>query len=318
MRNLTTDELIQDVRSLLDEENNATLDDEADIIPALNRAQDVAANILSRHYESPLITNKTVQLQAGQDSYQIPEEAFEQRLEKVEVFINRIYYPIKRLNYRDVSLYETPTRVNVPYYYVIIGQEFKLLPSPTAAYPLRIWYIRDPEPLAKQQGRIQVVNEGANYVTVDAPGSKLTTEMDQLGSYVSIVDGNSGLVKGHLQILSITDGKITFRGTPVRTSVQNCEIVGTLTDMGVQPDDYLAPIGGTCIPAMKKPWSNYLIQYAVAELNRKLGGDTTVQEQVRKELEQIVERSWVGRESSLRVTKRNKNWEIPTRRFFNN
>lgn len=316
-RRLTTTDLIEEVRSLLDESNRANVSDELDILPALNRAQDVAANILARHYESPLLTYKSLQLTQGQSEYDIPEDAFEQRIEKCEVYITSVYYPIKRIDYRDITLYETPTRTNVPYYYAVIGQKFRLLPSPTAVYPLRIWYLKDPEALVAPQGRITVVNTSSNYVVVDEIGTDITSAMDDLNSYVNLIDGQTGVIKATMQVQSIAGGRVTFKSSPSRATVLNKTISSSLPAT-VEPDDYLCTIHGSCIPVFKKPFSNYLIQFAVAEIQRKLGGPADIELKVRDELEKIVERSWVGRENFLRVQKRNRNWQVPSRRYFNN
>lgn len=320
-RRLTTDDLIAEVRSLIDEANRANISDELDILPALNRAQDVAANILARHYESPLLTYKSLTLTQGQSEYPIPEDAFEQRLEKIEVYITSVYYPVKRIDYRDITLYETPTRTNVPYYYAVIGTKFRLLPSPTAVYPVRLWYLKDPETLVKPQGRITHINTQSNYLMLDSVGTEMTSQMDNLDSFVNIVDGQTGVIKGTLQVQSINGNRVTFKSQPSRISVLNKDIstsIGNLPNGTAEQDDYVCLIHGSCIPVFKKPFANYLIQFAVAEIQRKLGGPADMELRVRDELEKIVERSWVGRENFLRVQKRNRNWQVPSRRYFNN
>jgi hypothetical protein len=316
-RRLSVTDLLADVRSMIDEDNLENISDDLDILPALNRAQDYAANILARHYESPMLKKTDVALTAGESEYDIPEDAFEQRLEKVEVNPQQVFYPLKRLDFRDVTLYETPTRVNVPYYYTVIGSKFRLLPNPTASFPLRIWYLKDPDFLVKPQGRLTFINTTDNFITVDEIGSDLTTEVDELESYINLVDGQTGEIKRTMQIKSISGTKITFKTTPTRTSVLNRTVSGTIgTD--VAEDDFICTIFGTAVPFFKKPFSNFLIQYAIAEIQMKLGGPADIALRVRKELEEQVERSWVGREQSLRVKKRSRNWAVPTRRYFNN
>jgi hypothetical protein len=316
MRRLTVQTLIDEVRSMIDEDNTSSVDDALDILPALNRAQDYAGNILARQYESPMITHTTVGLIAGVNEYDIPEDAFEQRLEKVEVSINQLFYPVKRLDYQDITLYETPTKINVPYYYCVIGNKFRLLPTPSGTYSLRIWYLKDPDPLVKEQGRITILNTANNYLIVDSIGSDLTAEMDQLNSYVNIVDGQSGLIKASMQIQSIQGNKITFKSSPTRSTVLNKTISSSIPST-VEADDLICVLSGSCVPLFKKPNSNFLIQYAVAEITRKLGGPADIEKAVLKDLELQVERSWVGREVSQRVKKVSKNWAVPTRRYFN-
>lgn len=319
-RRLTTEDLIAEVRSMIDESNLISVRDEEDIIPALNRGQDMAANILARHYEAPLLAYKQVTLTSGQAEYSIPEDALEQRLEKIEVQVNNLFYPVKRIDYRDATSYESlTTKTNIPYYYAVIGQKFRLLPSPTSTYPLRIWYLKDPEPLVKNQGRITHINAGSNYIVVDAIGSNLTVSNSDLNCYANLIDGQTGEIKGTLQIANIQGNKITFKsvfGPNDRTTVLNKTISSDLSTIAVERDDFICTIHGSCIPVMKKPFSNYLIQFAVAEMQRKLGGPADLELKVKQDLEAVVERSWVGREQSLRVSRNNRNWEVPPRRFF--
>lgn len=326
-RTKLVDDLINDVRSLLDEENQAAVDDDRDILPALNRAQDIAANILSRHYDDPMLVHQDVVLQPNKQEYDIPDDAFEQKLEKVELKNNQLFYPLERISYRNITSFESSSRINIPYFYCVVGNKYRIIPGPTNINSLRIWYLYDPLPLVKQQGRITLVNAAENYILVDGVGTELTTESDQLDSYVSIVDGQSGVRKGSFQIKSIIDNKITFKSVPSRTTVLNIEInddLNALVDnedlpITVDPDDYICVIKGNCIPFFKKPFSNYLISHAVAELSViKLGGDSTMIKDVVDAMEKLVEHSWVGRESTMVVKKKNPQWQYTLVRFKGN
>ena len=329
---ITTDDLVSQVRSMLDESNTVSITDDNDILPALNRAQDYATNILARHYESPLLTHITVNMVAGQKEYYLPEDALEQRLEKLEVSANQVFYPISRINYRDLSLYETSGGTSVPFYYVVVGNRYRLLPHSTGAYPLRMWYLKSPLPLVKQQGRITNVNTAGNYLIVDSVGDDLTTETDNLNSYINVIDAQTGQRKGTYQIKTINGNKIDLKIAPSRATVQNLTIDNSLDpllmsvntnvdnssgNIQIEPDDYICVIKGTAVPFFKKPFSNFLVQYAVGELRRKLGDNTDMDQRVIDALERQVERSWVGREQSLRVTKKNANWNLPVRSYYN-
>ncbi len=325
---ITVDDLISDVRSLLDEDNRESVRDDTDILPALNRAQNYAANILSRHYESPMLTKQDVNTINSQMEYKIPEDAFEHRIEKVEVRLNNIYYPMKRIDYRDISLFENKSSTSIPYYYVVIGNRYRIIPASNSAYPLRVWYLKDPMPLVKEQGRINIVNTANNYVIVDEVGSDLTTESDQLNSYVNIIDAQTGRRKASFQIKNISGNRVSFKTSPTRSTVLNLSIDTDMSsllengsnnegpDVSIEADDYLCIIRGACIPFFKKPFSNFLIQYAVAEIRRKLGGPADLEQRILKDLEEQVERSWVGREQSLRVKKSNDAWDLPVRRYY--
>ena len=170
----TVDDLVDQVRSQIDEDNIDSIDTDVDILPALNRAQDFAFNILARHYEEPLLSTTTLELFAGTSEYPMPENAFEDRLEKVEISIGGSQFEVQRISFRDLSFYETSLQVNVPYYYTVVGRKIRFVPEPTGTYNARIWYLREPVELGLTQGRITRVEADSNYVVVDAPGSALT------------------------------------------------------------------------------------------------------------------------------------------------
>lgn len=315
-RRLLTSDLINETRSLIDENNTLTIRNKEDIIPALNRAQDVCANILCRHYEAPLAKNVTIQPSAGVTDYDIPEDALEDRIEQVEVVINRHFYPLKQIHFRDAATYVVPTNVQIPTYYYIKGRKFVLVNSPSGAYPLNVWYMRDPLPLVLEQGRITVINESGNYILVDTVGADITVDTDSLDSFVNLVDGDTGIVKATMQIQSIAGNKITFKSSPTSTSFLSQTVLTSLTGTAVQSNDYICVASGTCIPFLKKPLSNYLIQYAVAEMTKKLGGPADLEYKVLDELEKAVKASWVGRQQMLRVKKVNARFGGTPRRYL--
>lgn len=329
---ITVNDLIDEVRSMLDEDNRTSVSDSADILPALNRAQNYAANILARHYESPMLRWKTVTTVSGQEEYDIPENAFEQRIEAVEVKVNNSFDKIKRLDYRDISKYETAQQTtSIPQYYAVVNTRYRIIPTTSGTYPLRIWYLEEPMELVKSQGRINIVNTSNNYVIVDSIGDDLTTIADNLNSYVNIIDAQTGRRKASFQVQNIQGNKITFKTSPTRTNVLNIGIdtsmvtanllVNTDTDneganVTINADDHICVIKGSCVPFFKKPFSNFIIQYAIAEIRRKLGGAAEQERQVLADLEAQVERSWVGREQSLRVSQANSTWSSFRRRFY--
>lgn len=315
-RRLTTSNLIADVRSLLDEANQASIDDIQDILPALNRAQDVAANLLAKHYESPLVAYKLQYLIPGQREYDIPPDAFEQRLEKIEVQIqNGLFNPVKRQNYRDATLLETTARTAFPLFYAEIGDKYRLYPSPTGAYPLRIWYNKDPEPLVLEQGTVTHFDKVGNYVVVSDVGSQLTVEDSSFTSYVNFVDGFNGRIKGTCQILRISNNQVFFKTTPDKQTVLGHPVSGTLPE-DLVAEDLICTADGNCISVLKKPFANYLITMAVSELlNTKLGMVNDMAEKVRQEMHTIVKESWAGRESYMRVRSALPHWERIGRRY---
>jgi hypothetical protein len=135
---------------------------------------------------------------------------------------------------------------------------------------------------------------------------------------VNVVDGQTGVVKKTLQISNITEGKITFRSSPLRSSVLGRTISGSFTADEIGLDDYLSYVGGICVPYYGKPTVNFLIQFAVGQLRgQRLGGGNASEEQVLLDtFEKQVERTWVGREHQMRIQKRSSQWGIPARRWF--
>lgn len=322
----TVDNLIAEVRSQIDEQNQDSVDTATDILPTLNRAQDYAFDILARKYQEPILAYSTLIVNGTDIEYDIPEDVFEDRIQKLEIIIpasgaQASYREIQRISYRDISNYESSSKSNTPYYYCIIGRKIRLVPGPTGTYNIRMWYLRNPETLVQPQGRLTVVNTTSNYIVVDSAGSSLTTEADQLGSYVNIIDGQTGVIKGTFQIQILASNKITLRSTPTRSTVLNRTVSGSLLDADSQPivalDDYVSPVQGTCVPYYGKPTCNFLVQYAAAELIRKLGGAADTEEKVLDKFEKQVEKTWAGREIQLRVKKKSSTWGNPINRWWN-
>lgn len=318
---LTVDSLIDQVRNQIDEQNVDSVSTENDILPSLNRAQDYAFDTLARVYPEPILTYGTLDIVAEQAEYTLGEDIFEDRLLKLEMSIpsgatRPTFREVQRISYRDITDYESSSVTNIPYYYAIFGRKLRFVPTPSGTYNARIWFLRNPEKLVQPQGRITILNTVSNYVIVDSVGDSLTTESDQLGSYVNIVDGQSGEIKGSLQIQTITDNKVVFRTVPTRATVLNRTInaIADITD--IEQDDYLSPIDGICVPYYGKPVCNFLVQFAVAEITRKLGGQADTEEKVLDKFEKQLERTWVRREQSLRIKKRSQNWGVPTRRLW--
>lgn len=317
----TVDNMVDEIRNQIDEQNRDSVSIENDVLPTINRAQDYAFDIISRRYPDPILKYVTLQLNSNDQEYDIPEDAFEDRVEKIEISIPNgaalpTFREVQRISYRDISNYESSSRSNIPQYYCIIGRKIRFVSTPTGTYNARLWYIRTPDQLVQNQGRITVINSASNYVIVDQAGSLLSTEVDQLDSYVNVIDGQTGEIKGTLQIQVLAENKVTFRTTPLRTSVLNRTVTGSLSSVDVVLDDYLAPIEGTCVPYFSRPTTNFIIQYAVSEISRKLGSQAELEEQILQKFERQLESSWVGREVTLRVKKRSHAWGTPGRRLY--
>lgn len=315
-RSLTTRQLILAVRSLIDETNEAEIDDTLDILPSLNRGFDDAMDVLARKYPDALIQSKELSLSEGPGGiFDLPEDAFQERLEKVETRLNGYYGELTRIDYRDVSQYDVPNTTSGPYYYCIIGSEFRVLPQPSGIDGLRIWYVPEQGPLVQEYGRIAVFGADTSGVTSRSyvrltdveDADQVSQDETSLKSYVNLIDHRTGRIKATLQIASITNSKVIFKPVPARSVVQGRTVVGQLP-ASVEIDDYLCPVDGTCIPPMRSPLSNFLSTYASAELKAlKLDGDPAIVMSQLKKFEERIEKTWVRRESSTRVSKVSRN-----------
>lgn len=305
MRRLTTQFLIDEVRSLIDETNTESIQDVRDIVPALNRAQDTVADILAKKYEVPLLANFT-QTVTTQD-IPIPEDAFEQSIQKVECRVGNTFMEIPRIDYRKATNLEyRGGAVQIPACYAIWNKFIRFYPAPNGVYPLRIWYLKDIPPLDIEQGNITSLNVNSNYVIVSDLGDALSPEVNSLSSYVTIVDGTTGVPKVNLQIQYIDGNRIQFRTTPARSSVLGFDISGAISST-VELDDFICPLGSSCIAFVNKPLSNYIVQFAVAELrNTKLGEDSgPINKELKAQMESQCRTLAENQETFLAVTLRN-------------
>lgn len=311
----TVDSLINEVRSLISERNTTgSIDDEQDVLPALNRAQDRAASILAKYYADPLIRITSIQTVSGQSDYDIPEDAFEDRIAKLEVDISGRYAEMRRVRPADFGAFEVPAQASIPIAYGVYGRLIRILPNTSGAYNLRLMYCFDPPTLAVSQGRITIVNNAGNYVRLSSVTGDLSTDVDSDESYVSLVDGQTGHVKGTLQVQSVgnttTNVQVTFRAVPTKTVHLGVPVTGSLTALAVNPDDYLCLAPNTCISTLRKPVSNFITNYAALILQEAaLGGPGTDKlEGMLKEFEADVKALWAGQETRIRVKPVSSAW----------
>jgi hypothetical protein len=318
MKKLTVRDIISSVRSLMDEDSEFALNDERDIVPALNRGLDNAYSIIAKANPDALLTSRTF---PAVPSFLIPEDVLEERVESLEIIANGVAHPLKRLNFREVAAQtyaNFSTTVAVPSYYTIIGREIRTVPQSIATqsgYTMQLWALTDPPNLVKEYARISLVNEQGNYVSLEEVPQGLDSAADVLSGYVNIIDKNTGAIKGSLQVSQILGQRVTFRTTPTRNTVEDRPIAGALLGLKIEVDDYICPIQGSCVvPVLAKPVTNYITQYAVTELTRRLGGESDKESSAREDLEKQVKRTDKGRESSMRVHRDGASWRGVGRR----
>jgi len=308
---------VSEIRSQLDEQNSDSVDDNADILPSLNRGLDLGGNILARRYPEPFLATANIDLLSGIQEYDMPEQAFEDRVLRAEIAIDGSYEEVRRVSYQEATWIESSATSDIPSAYLIVGRKLRFLPTPTGIHNARIWYMRNPEQLVLPQGRITVYSPNDMELVVDSIGTDLSTEVDSLNSYVNIVDAQTGTIKRTLQIQTIDENNtITFRSSPLRSSVLNRTISGSMSS-DVDLDDLVCSIRGTCVLEYAQPLRNFLIQFAVAEITRKLGADAPLESEILAKFEKALNVSNSGRETTRRVQRRSTSWAgRPTRRII--
>ncbi len=307
---LLVDDAIDAIRSQLDEENTSNLDDVRDILPTLNRAQKRLTGIFARLWNSALLTSKEVSYVASGN--EVPKDAYSLHLQKVEVRRNGILEEIKEVSYRNAAKFQTLTSTQWPIYWFPKGNTWNMIPENAASGTARLWYLKSPDLLVKQQGRVLSINTASRYIVVDVLGADLSTTANSLNNFVNIWNPATGTLRCSLQIQSIHGTRVTFKAVPDRTTVLGKTISADLSDIAV--DDYVSVVSGTCCPFIQDPWFEYVVQYAIATLVRRMGGASDIELSVLKEVEEEVKLSWAGRENASFVRKSNKNYRNRTGR----
>ena len=298
----TVDNMVRTLRSKLQEQNKSKVSDE-EILDFLNQGQDFCFDIIARRYPDAIAAIAEATLNDDKITFDMPENAFEQRLTRVYRKDKNYTVPLERVGYREID--DFSGKIGIPTHYAILKNKVHLLPSDsTGNFTWLYAYVEDVEPLVVQQGRIREIDRtGANHtVVVDAIGSDLSIDSDSFNRFVNIVDAQSGLVKGTLELrdLITAENKIEFKQITTRTKVDN-RAIETELDLSIEEDDYVCLIDGSCVPYFRKPAYNYIIQFATTELKRSLGMDSQMEETALRRYEEQLEKMNSKRESSTRI-----------------
>jgi hypothetical protein len=320
----TTDTLVDEVRSLTNELNQDALQTERDILPALNRAQEHMMSILTKHYPEPYLVPHEFDVTTNA-SYTIPEDAWSDTVTKIEMLApnrsNR--YEVERASYRDATKFRSDAKPNTPYYYIIRGREVEFIPAPSGSYDAIMWYVRAPERLVLQQGRITQVT-GTDTFYVDQHGSGLDTNLDELASWVNIIDGQTGEIKATCQIKALNGTQQIVIKSSINSNILDAygkilnrtpttdltTVVDNNGNPAVHPNDYVCSIQGTCVPYFFQPARNFIISHAAADCGRSIGVPSDSMYREREKFEKEIKSTWLGREASLRIKNNSPHWSL--------
>ena len=309
-RGLTVNDLADELRSLLDEFNDSNLDIERDVLPVFNDAQLVAFGVLARSYPEPLLTPIDVTVTSGTLTVELPESLFGDSVKEVEwVDPNNFDRPSKcdLVLIRKLSQNHSSSSVDAPRMFGIHGRNIRFNQPASGRKTLRIWALREPDQLLCPFGRILNVDEVNNilYLT-DVSTSYDVTSGDY--SYVNIIDGQTGLIKGSVQILEWDDvDTARIKLTPDAALVMGKPVNGDISS--AMRDDYLCFIKGTCVLQFSDVIRNFIKQYAIDRIKRnKLGYPYDVDNKLTDDFRKEMKKAYMGRMSALRVWHNNPNW----------
>jgi hypothetical protein len=309
-RGLTVNDLAEELRSLLDEFNDSNLDIERDVLPVFNDAQLMAYGVLARSYPEPLLTPIDVPVTSGTITVELPESLFGDALREVE-WIDASDYdrPQKcdRVLIRKLSQNHASATVDAPRMHAIYGRNIRFNQPASGRKTLRLWALREPDQLLSPFGRILNVDETNNILYL----TDINTDYDVTSgdySYVNIIDGQTGLIKGTVQILEWDDvDTARIKTVPDAATVMGKPVNGDISS--AERDDYLCFIRGTCVLQFSDVIRNFIKQYAIDRIKRnKLGYPYDVDNKLVDEFRKEMKKAYMGRMSAFRVWHNNPNW----------
>jgi len=308
---IVTEELIQQVRDQIDEDNTADLTDER-ILRVLNRARMKLTRLAGRKF----VPAFQREFETGADienlrEISIPDLTFALTVNEVNVLQGGVAYSVEAVAQRDVTKFESENSGSaIPLYYTQQGNKIKLYPKPASNVRLRIRYQFRPPPLVKTQSRITSIDQNNNLIYVDSVGSELTTEVDSLNAFVNLIDRFTGEVRSTLQVVDIdsTNNTLQFKTTGLDRSTVFGLTVDTAIPDDVALDDYVTLASGTNVPTLLQDYYDYLVVFSVLEIKRSLGLPTQEEFAASKEIESDVLALWAGKQSTRRIQKDNPYW----------
>jgi hypothetical protein len=298
---LTVDDLVRETRAQVDESNKKTKSD-ADIVDVLNRGQRIVTSLLARRYPEPLLKETPLALLAGTTDYSIPEDSYENRVLHLTTRTSPGYdVEIRQRSYRDLTRFMISGLSTMPSAWAVVGRKIRILPAPTSGVTGTLTYIRRPPKLVLSQGRVTKV--GADYVIVNETGDDVSSSMDELASYVSIINWSTGEVRASFQVQSVTGNKLAFAATPTRSEVRGVPISGAsaLTTCGAEVDDFICLAEGSCISYFQDSMSTYLVAYAASQLRLSLEGQNQLETAVEQYAKEALEHQALGRQGTAQV-----------------
>ncbi len=317
---ITTAELVRQVRSQIQETNEKGSVTPETVLDALNRGLDFGWDVLARNYAAPVLARSEEYTLDSEGRLELPDGMFEDRLLKLDLELGGTTYEIEAISHRDVTSLSGSGMGGTPVAYTLMGRTIQVWPAKSAkGSKVRMWYLKEIPPIVEQLGRITSftaadADNSANATIVLDNASKLSVSGD-FAKYINFINFETGEIRGSAQVQSIDGNEVTLKLIPTRNTVLG-QPVGNDIPLGLEIDDFVCNITGSCVMYFSKPLSNMVIQFAVSEIRRSLGYDVGVEERKLKELANQVNYTFSSRPNYKRVKRKNRVWR--SKYYFNN
>lgn len=317
---ITTAELIRQVRSQIQETNEKGPVTPETVLDALNRGLDYGWDVLARNYAAPVLERSPEFTLDNEGRLELPDGIFEDRLLKIDLERGGMNYELEAMSHQDVTGLSGSGMGGTPVAYTLMGRTIQVWPQKSSkGSKIRLWYLKEIPPIVEQQGRITSftaadLDTSANATIVVDDPSKLTASGD-FSKYINFINFETGEIRGSAQVQSVDGNEVTLKLIPTRTTVLGQPIDNDVPT-GLEVDDFVCNITGSCVMYFSKPLSNMVIQYAVAEIRRSLGYDVGIEERKLKDLANQVNYTFSKRPNTKRVKRKNRVWR--SQYYFNN
>ena len=308
---MNTYELIVAVREqLLEFDTNPITD--LTIMNNLNLAYTFMYSCIVRENDTRFGKRITLMAVPGQTEYDLPKEAWGQRIEALIVPFppttktNALgFHKIKRVDFKEIYKYDVPRiRVYTPEVWSVLGQKLFIQPKPIA--PMEVEILISPQliPLGITEGSILTYT--ANSLTLDTLyGTNLTDKLTPaLNALVSVTDFWSGQVKmlfnyGTITTATKTIGLVnTARLTYLGTAVD--QVTASLP-ANLQMDDVVTYGLSTGLSMFGTEYDQFLINQTVLKIRSSLNeNDPEILNAMKESMSQL-KGDLAGRPTGLHV-----------------
>jgi hypothetical protein len=314
-RGETIQDLIDEIRSTIEEENEVQVQDDRDLLPIINSAHEKAFEVLSQVYSDPILTFSTHTL--SEQVWTLPENIFQEKI-RAAVWVDASDQKIRDCKKSSIFTHlDKQTTVGSGFYpssYISLGRRIKFSSVPNGR--LMLFYLKEIDRLVRPIATIDSIS-GTDTILFSDLDPEYDPTLGRLDSYLNIIDGQTGLVKGSVQVKTLGTASLEIKSIPERSRVLNRTIssdLTTLTDELSQPytiegDDYLCSVKGTCVLPYLSLIKSYVKQESIATLKRNQGFAYDVDQQLVAQFRSDMQKSAnAERDNPMTIRHRNACW----------